>query len=69
VPRLALQRAGQNSQVCPRCRVMACRALALPYGGELGCRRAERNVSLSIDRWKGFLPAPSDRASTLGEIR
>jgi hypothetical protein len=67
VPRFALHRQGQDSHVCPRWHAMACRGLTLvgPKRVGLGYRRAGLNVQPSTDRWKRFLPARSDRVSTV----
>ena len=73
--RFALHRQGQNSHVWPRWHAMACRGSRNYWSKHrarttgLGCRPTGCNISPSTDRAKGFLPARSDRVSTLGDIR
>jgi hypothetical protein len=69
--RFALHRQGQNSHVCPRWHDMACRG-SRNYRSKhrarttgLGSRPTGCNVQPSTDSAKGFLPARSDRFSTL----
>ena len=73
--RFALHRQGQHSHVSTRCHAMACRGLRNHWSHNrarttgLGYRPTGSTVQLSTDRLKVFLPARSDRVSTLGEIR
>ena len=73
--RFALHRQGQNSHVCTRWHAMACRGSHNFWSNNrarttgLGYRPTGSNVNPSTDRRKGFLPARSDRVSTVGEIR
>jgi hypothetical protein len=73
--RFALLGQGQNSRVCTRCHGMACRGSRNYWSNTrarttgLGYYPTGSNLQPSTDRRTGFLPARSDRVSTLGEIR
>jgi hypothetical protein len=71
--RFALDRQGQDSQVCARGHAMACRGsrpvLQLKKHNRFGYRRPELNVQPCTDIRKVFLPALGDQVSTLGVNR
>ena len=73
--RFALHRQGQNSHVCTRWHAMACRGSRTYWSNNrarttgLGYHPTASNVQPPTDRLKAFLPARSDRVSTVGEIR
>ena len=71
--RFALDRQGQNSQVCARSHAMACRGsrpvLQLKKHNGFGYRRPELNLQPSTEARKGFLPALGNQVSTLGVNR
>ena len=73
--RFALHRQGQNSQVSTRCHRMPCRGSHNYWSTNrarttgLGYRPTGSNVQPSTYSRTVFLPARSDRVSTLGEIR
>jgi hypothetical protein len=68
--KFALQRQGQNCQICTRGRARACRGslpvLQLKKHNRFDYHRPELNVQPSSHRRRGLLPTLNDRVCTLG---